>query len=144
MATHASGARAGTTPHAPGYDEVSGWTIFAAVMMIFTGVTMIFEGISAIAKDHLLVLTRNYAFSFNVTGWGWIHLVIGVVLALAGCAIFSGAMWARMVGVTLAGLSLIANFAWLPWYPLWAIVVIAMDILIIWALCARTKPIART
>ncbi|MCD0484473.1 hypothetical protein LO771_19235 [Streptacidiphilus sp. ASG 303] len=117
---------------------VTGWTMFAAVLMIFAGLMAIFEGISALAKDNLLVVTRNYVYQFNLTGWGWIHLILGVLVALAGCALFTGAMWARVVGVALAGLSMLANFAWLPWYPLWAIVVIALDVVIIWALVART------
>lgn len=144
MASQVSGAGTGATPRVAEPDQVSGWTIFAAVMMIFTGVTAILEGISAIARDRLLVLTRSYVYQFNATGWGWIHLVLGVVIALAGCALFTGAMWARVVGVTLAGFSLIANFAWLPWFPLWAIVVIALDVLIIWALCAKTGPVTAT
>ncbi|WP_377272641.1 hypothetical protein [Peterkaempfera sp. SMS 1(5)a] len=138
MASHVSGAGTSTAAPGAGSPQVSGWTMFAAVMMIFTGITAVFEGISAIAKDNLLVVTRSYAYQFNTTGWGWIHLILGIVVALAGIALFTGAMWARVVGVALAGLSLIANFAWLPWYPLWAIVVIALDVVIIWALCAKT------
>ncbi|WP_055586799.1 DUF7144 family membrane protein [Peterkaempfera griseoplana] len=144
MASQVSGAGAGTTAPRPENPQVSGWTMFAAVMMIFTGITAVFEGISAIAKDNLLVVTRHYAYQFNTTGWGWIHLILGVVIALAGIALFTGATWARIVGITLAGLSLIANFAWLPWYPLWGIVVIALDVVIIWALCARTGHHAAT
>ncbi|AXI76581.1 DUF7144 family membrane protein [Peterkaempfera bronchialis] len=138
MASHVSGAGTGTAPRGTGHPMVSGWTVFAAVMMIFAGLMAVFEGVSAIAKDSLLVITRQYSYQFSLTGWGWIHLILGIVLALAGFALFTGALWARAVGVALAGLSMLANFAWLPWYPLWAIVVIALDILIIWALVART------
>lgn len=113
----------------------SGWTVFAAVMMIFGGILAVFQGIAAIAEDDIIVKTRNYSFAFNTTGWGWIHLILGVVVLLAGLALFSGAVWARIIGVLLAGLSMIANFIWLPAYPLWAIVVIAIDIAVIWALC---------
>jgi hypothetical protein len=113
----------------------SGWTVLAAVLMIFSGVMAILEGIAAIAKDDLFVRTANYAFRFNLTSWGWIHLVLGIIVLSAGCALFSGAVWARAVGVAIAGLTLIANFMWLPYYPFWAIVLIAMNIFIIWALC---------
>jgi hypothetical protein len=116
----------------------TGWTIFAAVLMIFGGVMAIFEGIAAIAKDDLLVVTRNYAYQMNTTGWGWIHLILGVIILVAGMALFSGAVWARAVGVAVAGLAMIANFLWLPYYPVWAIVLIAVNIAIIWALCAGT------
>ncbi len=63
------------------------------------------------------------------------HLSLGVLVVLAGAALFTGAMWARVVGITLAGLSMIANFMWLPYYPVWAIVLIAVDAFVIWALC---------
>ncbi|WP_457029506.1 DUF7144 family membrane protein [Kitasatospora sp. P5_F3] len=116
----------------------TGWTVFAAVLMIFGGTMAIFEGIAAIAKDDLLVVTRNYAFRMNTTGWGWIHLILGVLIVLTGVALFSGAVWARIAGVVVAGLSMIANFLWLPYYPFWALVLIAIDIFVIWALCAGT------
>ncbi|WP_055530497.1 DUF7144 family membrane protein [Streptomyces graminilatus] len=117
---------------------VSGWTIFAAIMMIFGGIMAIFEGISAIAKDDVFVTTRDYTFQWSLTGWGWMHLILGIVVTLAGVALFSGKLWARIIGITLAGLSMLANFAWLPWYPFWAITLIVVDGFIIWALCART------
>lgn len=126
MATHSQ--RAGGTGS-------SGWTAVAAVLMTVGGVLAVFQGISAIAKDDIIVKTRNYSFSFSSTGWGWIHLILGVVIFLAGIALFGGAAWARFLGVLLAGLSVVANFTWLPHYPVWSIVVIAIDLAIIWALC---------
>ncbi|MFG3056368.1 hypothetical protein ACGFZP_36180 [Kitasatospora sp. NPDC048239] len=123
-------------PGSSGHPLRTGWTVLAAVLMIFGGTMAIFEGIAAIAKDDLFVRTSNYTFQFNLTSWGWIHLILGIVIVLAGCALFTGATWARAVGVVLAGLSLIANFLWLPYYPFWAIVLIAVNIFIIWALCA--------
>ncbi|WP_405904053.1 hypothetical protein [Streptomyces sp. NBC_00656] len=114
----------------------TGWTAFAAILMIFGGAMAIFQGIAAIAKDDVFVTTSNYVFRFNLTGWGWIHLILGIVIVLAGCALFTGAAWARAVGIVLAGLGALANFVWLPHYPLWSIVLIALDIFIIWALCA--------
>ncbi|MEU5278245.1 hypothetical protein ABZ782_05560 [Streptomyces asoensis] len=117
---------------------VSGWTGFAGVMMIFGGLMAIFQGIAAIAEDDVFVVTRNYAYNFNLTSWGWIHLVLGVLVVLAGAALFRGALWARIVGITVAGLSMIANFMWLPYQPVWAIVLIAVDAFVIWALCIGT------
>lgn len=114
----------------------SGWTVFAAVLMIFGGAMAILQGISAIAKSNVFIVTPNYSYSFSIAGWGWIHLILGILVVLAGIALFSGALWARVVGVVLAGFSMIANFLWLPRYPFWAIVIIAVDIFIIWALCA--------
>ncbi|WP_405935673.1 hypothetical protein OG338_02030 [Streptomyces sp. NBC_00726] len=122
----------------------TGWTAFAAVLMIFGGIMAVFQGISAIAKDDVFVTTRNYVFQFNLTGWGWIHLILGIVIVLAGCALFTGALWARVVGVILAGLGALANFAWLPHYPLWSLVLIAIDVFIIWALCTDGTGRAKT
>ncbi|WP_331772601.1 hypothetical protein OG948_54875 (plasmid) [Embleya sp. NBC_00888] len=113
----------------------SGWTTFAAVLMTVGGVLAVFQGIAAIAKDDVVVETRNYSFSYSTTGWGWIHLILGIVIFLAGLALFTNALWARFLGVLLAGLSMLANFVWLPHYPVWSIIVIAIDIAIIWALC---------
>ncbi|WP_442906765.1 DUF7144 family membrane protein [Kitasatospora sp. NBC_01246] len=116
----------------------SGWIVLAGILMVFGGTMAIFEGIAAIAKDDLFVRTNDYVFRFNLTGWGWIHLILGLLVVLAGVMVFTGAVWARAVGVVLAGFSLIANFLWLPYYPFWAIVLIAVNIFIIWALCAGT------
>lgn len=117
----------------------AGWTTFAGVLMIFGGAMAVFEGIAAIAKDDVFVTTRNYIFQWDLTGWGWIHLILGIVIILAGCALFSGALWARLIGVVLAGLGAVANFLWLPYYPFWSIILIAINIFVIWALCARTE-----
>jgi hypothetical protein len=97
--------------------------------------TAIFEGIAAIAEDDVFITTRNYTYNFSLTSWGWIHLVLGVLVVAAGMALFGGAVWARVIGIALAGLSMIANFMWLPHYPVWAIVLIAVDAFVIWALC---------
>jgi hypothetical protein len=118
---------------------VTGWTIFAAVLMFFGGVMAIFQGIAGIAKDNLLVVSHNYAYTLNLTSWGWVHLILGFLIALTGLGLFTGAMWARLVGIALAGLGMIANFLWLPYYPLWAILLIAIDVFIIWALCAGMR-----
>jgi hypothetical protein len=134
MAAHSRGMQQQTV--ARDNMAVSGWTAFAAILMIFGGVMAIFEGIAGIAKDDVLVTTSNYTFQWSVTGWGWMHLILGILVALAGIAVFSGALWARVIGISLAGLSMLANFAWLPWYPFWAATLIVLDGIIIWALCA--------
>ena len=121
----------------------TGWTVLAATLMIFGGAMAILQGVAAIAKDDVFVVTNNYAFQYSLTGWGWVHLILGIVIVLAGFALFTGALWARIIGVALAGLGALANFLWLPHYPLWAIVLIAIDIFIIWALCASPRREAR-
>src|SRR5690606_10985009 len=96
----------------------------AAALMPFRGVTAIFHGIAAIANDAVFVVTDNLRYAFNLTGWGWEHLILGALVMLAGISLLRGATWARMVGVALAGLSMIANFVWLPHAPVWSIVLI--------------------
>ncbi|MFD4031078.1 hypothetical protein ACFWVP_11200 [Streptomyces sp. NPDC058637] len=142
MARNVSGARADHDT-VGSRSSASGWTVFAAVLMIFGGAMAILEGIAAIAKDDVFVATRNYVFQFNLTGWGWIHLILGIVILLAGCALFTGALWARAVGVVLAGLGVVAHFLWLPYYPFWSLVLIAINIIVIWALCAGPQRDAR-
>ncbi|MER6444479.1 hypothetical protein DEJ51_28495 [Streptomyces venezuelae] len=136
MASDAS--RPGTSPSQPGawHAPVSGTTITAGALMVFAGAMAIFEGIAALARDDLFVVTRHYVFEFSVTGWGWVHLIVGIALVLAGCAVFTGALWARFFGVAIAGLGAIANFLWLPYYPWWAVILIAVNLFVVWALCA--------
>ncbi|MDN3266457.1 hypothetical protein [Streptomyces sp. MA15] len=117
----------------------AGWTVAAAVLMLFGGIMAIFEGIAAIAQDDVFVATRNFTYEFSLTGWGWVHLILGALVAAAGLALLRGAAWARAVGVALAGLSMIAHFVWLPYQPVWSIVLIVIDGFIIWALCAPRR-----
>ncbi|GHA02466.1 hypothetical protein GCM10010389_47380 [Streptomyces echinoruber] len=107
--------------------------------MIFGGLMAVFEGIAAIAKDDIFVTTPNFTYEFSLTGWGWVHLILGILVALTGFALFSGAVWARAAAVVLAGLSMLANFAWLPYQPVWSIVLIVVDGFIIWALCSPRR-----
>jgi len=118
---------------------VTGWTVLAAALMFFGGIMAILEGIAAIARDGVIVVTHQYAYTLSTRSWGWIHLVLGAIIALAGLALFTGAVWARVVGIAVAGLGMIANFLWLPYYPFWAVLLIAVDIFIIWALCAGMR-----
>jgi hypothetical protein len=136
MTSHISGTGRGHAPRTTRTEFAAGWTVVAAVLMIFGGIMAIFEGVAAIAKDAVFIATPNYTFQFNLTSWGFIHIVLGALVAVAGFALLSGMLWARVVGVVLAGLSMLANFMWLPYAPVWAIVLIAVDAFIIWALCA--------
>jgi hypothetical protein len=144
MTSHVSGAHSGAAVRTSERTGLgSGWLVFAAVLMIFGGLMMIFTGIAAIAEDDVFVTTRNYAYAFDLTSWGWIHLIMGVLVTLAGAALFQGATWARVVGVGLAGLAMLANFLWIPYAPFWAIVLIAISALVIWALCTAPSPSER-
>lgn len=111
----------------------AGASIAAAVLLMTVGILQLFQGISAVAKDNLLVVGPEYTYKFDVTTWGWIHIVVGILIALTGLALLSGATWARVTAIVLAALSIIANFLWLPYYPLWSILIIALDVVVIWA-----------
>lgn len=109
-------------------------TIFAATMMVIVGVFQILMGITAIAKNAFFFRPAAYPYSLSTTGWGWIHLILGVVVLATGAGLYSGADWARWVGIFLVTLSAIDNFLFIPFYPLWSILLIALDVFIIWAL----------
>ncbi len=119
-----------------------GFTYFAAIMMMLSGGFEILQGLSAIIKKNLYVVNKDYIYKINVNGWGWIHLILGVIVLLAGIALLGGALWARIVGIAMAVLIAIANFLWLPYYPVWAIVLIALNVVVIWALAAHGRDIA--
>jgi hypothetical protein len=120
----------------------AGWAAFAAFMMILIGGFHAIQGFAAILKDDFYAVTPNYVFEFDVTTWGWIHLIVGVIVVIAGFAIFSGAAWARTIGVIMAFISAIANFAWLPYYPVWSVVVITICVLVIYALIVHGRELA--
>lgn len=126
---------------APRGEATSGWAIgfisFAAIMMILTGVFQALAGLVAIFENEFYVVTANYLFRFDATTWGWIHLLLGVVILAAGLGVLSGQTWARVVGITLAILSAMANFLFIPYYPFWSLLIIALDVLVIWALAGH-------
>lgn len=132
-------------PHAGGAEVFAGGlVVFAAVMLIIGGILDVFRGSMAIAKDDIYVTTTNYAFAYDVSGWGWIHVILGGLAVAVGFGLFRGALWARITGVGIAGLLLISNFLFLPYYPVWSIVLIALDGFVIWALCVARPERAGT
>jgi len=108
--------------------------IFAGAALLTVGIFQFLEGVAAAAKDDVFVSTPNYVFEFDLTTWGWIHIILGVVVAVVGGAILAGQRWALVAGIVLAILSALLNFIWLPYYPAWAILIIAFDIAVVWAL----------
>jgi hypothetical protein len=114
-----------------------GWTAFAGVLMVMLGIWWIVAGIVAIADDDFFVIAQEWVFKFSTTTWGWIHLGLGIVILLSGIGLFTANVWARTVGVVLALIAGLVAFAWLPWYPVWAIIFIAAAVAVIWALTAH-------
>jgi len=111
-----------------------GFTVFASTMMIILGAFHAIQGFVALLDDEFYVQVPNYTFRFDLTSWGWIHIIVGVIVAIAGYALLAGRLWARAVGIALAALSAIANFLWLPYYPVWSTIGIALAIAVIWGL----------
>jgi hypothetical protein len=119
-----------------------GLTVTAGIFMIIVGIFHAFQGIVALANDQFYVKTPDYVFQFDLTTWGWVHLIAGVIVALAGVALFQGAVWARAVAVVVASISILANFFWMPYYPIWSLTVIAFDAFVIWAVTVHGRDIA--
>jgi len=124
-----------------GYEtERSGWTgwiTFAAIMMIIAGSLNALYGLIAVINDEWVVWGNRANLYLDISQWGWTHLVIGLIVLFAGIGLFSGRMIARIIAIIVAGLSLIANFFFIPAYPLWAIAIVVIDLLVIWALTAH-------
>ncbi|MFV0315834.1 MAG: hypothetical protein ACK5O2_02590 [Microthrixaceae bacterium] len=116
-----------------------GWIYFAGFILLIGGILSSIAGLVAVLNDQWVVFSNTNALLLDLSGWGWLHLLLGVVLILSGIGVFSGNILARTVGVITAGVSLIANFLWLPAYPIWALVVIAIDLFVIWALIVHGR-----
>jgi hypothetical protein len=111
-----------------------GGMIFAATLLFVIGVFQFFMGLAAIVQNNFFVVGPNYYYEIDTTAFGWIHLVIGVIAVVAACFLLTGAMWARVAGMAIVVISAISNFFFLPYYPLWSLLVIGMDIVAIWAI----------
>jgi hypothetical protein len=120
---------------------VSGWAVgaiaFAATMMTMIGVFQALAGLVAIFDDEFYVVTANYTFDLDVTAWGWIHLLIGIGVFATGLGLFSRAAWAAVAAIMICMLSALANFFFIPYYPIWSLLVIGLNLWVIWAL---TRP----
>jgi hypothetical protein len=126
-------------PQGPDSSEmVTGATLFAGVTLLLSGPLSILLGASGIAGDTLFASSR-YAYRFDLTAWGWLHLLIGVALVVAGLGVVAGKTWGRGAGITVAAISLITQFMFIPYYPAWSITVMALDLLIVWSL-TRLSP----
>jgi hypothetical protein len=136
------GAAAGTRGVAAGYTRDRtrgrstawvGWIWFAAVMMVLVGTFNVIYGLVALFEDRYYVVGPQGLLVFDLTQWGWIHLIVGAAAVVAGMALFSGALWARIIAVLLASVNAIAQLAFMPAYPAWSLIAIALDVVVIWA-----------
>jgi hypothetical protein len=119
----------------------AGWATFAGLMMIMLGIFHAISGLAQVVDPDAYVVSENYVFKLSSDAWGWIHLIGGIIVFFAGFAVFRGAVWGRTVGVIIAILSAASAFAWLPFAPVSAIAIIAIDITVIWALTAHGRDV---
>ncbi|GAA1482540.1 hypothetical protein GCM10009624_29800 [Gordonia sinesedis] len=110
-----------------------GISLVAGALLFVAGAIAVFQGIAALADDDLFVVGPNYVYQFNLTTWGWIHLIVGIVGVAVSLGLLTGAAWARVSAIIIASVSILAQFLWLPWYPAWAILIIVLDLVVIWA-----------
>ena len=119
-----------------------GFIVFAGIAMVMIGALHALQGLVALFNDDFYVVGQEWIFEFDLTTWGWIHLLIGLLVLIAGFFVFKGAVWARVVGIAAAALSAVLNFMWLPYYPVWALIIIALDVMVIWALSVHGRDYA--
>lgn len=121
-----------------------GTILFAGSIMIMVGIFDFFQGLAAVVKSSFYVVAPNYAFQVDTTTWGWLHMLLGILMAVAGAFLFVGKLWARIVTVILALVSAVANFLSIPYYPVWSILIIALNILTLWAVIFHGRELQET
>ncbi|MGW2518328.1 DUF7144 family membrane protein [Streptomyces sp. NPDC001617] len=131
------------TPKDGGDGRVTGGAMFAGVLLLCGGVLAILQGIAALAHDDVYGRIGSYVYELDLTGWGVIHVVLGALVAATGWGVLKGASWARFTGILLASLSLIAQFLFLPYAPVWSVVLMAIDVFVIWSLASQHETAGR-
>ncbi|MBP7820486.1 hypothetical protein KA025_00020 [Candidatus Saccharibacteria bacterium] len=111
-----------------------GWVAFAGIMMMLLGSFQAIAGLVALFKNEVVYIGLENTWLVDFTAWGWAHLILGIVIIFAGMAVLAGKTWGRVVGVLLASISALANFAFIPVYPVWSVLMIIVDALVIYAL----------
>lgn len=111
-----------------------GWVYFASFMLLLTGVFQVIMGFTALLNDKFYVVGAHTLVAFDITTWGWIHLLLGLLMIIVGVSLFAGRMWARVTAIILASLNFIAQFAFLGVYPWWSLIAMLLDVFVIYAL----------
>ena len=112
----------------------SGLIAFSGGMLVINGILQIFIGVTALVHDAIYADRPQYLFAFDLTAWGWIQFITGIAAIGAGYGALRGLTWARIVGITVAGISMVIEFLYIPHFPIWSVLVIAVDVVIIWGL----------
>jgi hypothetical protein len=119
--------------------RVNGWILFAAIMMIVVGTMSALNGLIAIIDDEVYLVGNQNVWALDISGWGWIHLILGVITVLAAFSLLQGAIWARLVAAILAGVSIIAQVGMIQAYPFWSIAMIAIAVAVIFSVCTMGR-----
>jgi hypothetical protein len=142
-ASRPSADRTGAT-YEPAPTGWTGWVAFASTLMVLLGTFQAIEGLVAIFDDGYYRVTQGgLVLSVDYTAWGWAHLLLGLLIVISGIGVMAGNLAARTVAVILAGLSAIANLLFIEAYPLWSIIVITVDVLVIYALTVHGREMKR-
>jgi hypothetical protein len=120
----------------------AGWSALAAIFMIVSGSMHVLTGVSAIARDEVYAYTPGHVVTLDVATWGWVYLILGIVVGVSGLFVFTGAVWARAVAVAAIVASMVTNFASLPYQPGWSIAMLMVGSLVIYALTVHGRDIA--
>lgn len=143
--THIESQRANTDPSYPVQrtPQVTPWVgmvVFAGTMLMLLGSFQFIQGLVALIRDNYYTVTRTgLLLEWDFTAWGWIHLIIGAIAIVTGIGVLAGQMWARVIGIIIAGISALANLAFLAAYPIWSTIIIALDVLAIYALAVHGR-----
>jgi hypothetical protein len=143
--TQQRGQMASDPPYVPRRPEPTGWVgfvVFAGVMLMMLGGFQAIEGLVAIFRDDYYLVTRDgLLLTMDLSAWGWTHLIIGLIAVGTGIGVLLGQTWARVVGIIIAVVSALANLAFLSAYPIWCTIIIAMDVLVIYALAVHGREV---
>lgn len=127
-----------TTSHPVRRGLAAGITMLAATALLISGTLSILRGIAGVTEDEVFLIPSEYIYQLDVSAWGWVHLVLGVLLVVVALGMMVNAAWARIFAYCLAALPIIANFLSLPYYPWWSVILIVMDLIVIWAISTWT------
>ncbi len=114
-----------------------GVAVFGGVTLLTVGVFQAIAGLAAILDDKVFVATTDYVFAFDLTTWGWIHLIVGILAVLVGCGILAGQAWGLVSGIVLGVVIAVSAFAFMPYYPFWSITIVALSVAVIWSLSSE-------
>jgi hypothetical protein len=124
-------------------EALSGWVVFAALVMMIGGTLDAFWGLAAIINNEVVLVGGHGVVIFDVTAWGWLHLILGSLVVITGLGLLAERPWARLFGVVIVSLDAIAQFGNFTAFPLWSILMIAIDFVILYHLTVRWEPAAR-